>query len=151
MGLALAVGLGLSLAVDEEVYVLETDGSLLLDLSCLALMGELNARGLLRTRVVVLDNGGYESAGRSRRPNQDLDWRRLIAAFGLTVSVRSMDAIQAGETSDWWKHDISVLQLPMVSPDDTPGSLTGRERVANFRTFLKAVDLTSIPLPATKN
>lgn len=151
MGLAVGVGVGLSLAVDHEVYVLETDGSLLLDLSCLALMGELKNQDRLSTRTLVFDNLGYESAGGSRRPAPQLDWHNLIAAFGLSVAVRSFDEGVPPEPAQWWQDDVCVLRTPMASPDDTPGTLTGRERVVEFRSFLQRSHLITLPLPATKN
>src|SRR5712672_428195 len=67
MGLASSIGLGLALArPDVRVFVLDGDGSLLMNLGSLATIGLLRPPNLV---VIVMDNEGRpRTAGKPTRP-----------------------------------------------------------------------------------
>jgi len=61
MGLASSIGLGLAMArPDLRVFVLDGDGSLLMNLGSLATIGWVRAENLV---VIVWDNGEYATTG----------------------------------------------------------------------------------------
>ncbi len=74
MGLPPAIGLGLSLALDDAPFdkclVIEGDGSLLMGLSTLATIGLLQPRKLL---MLVLDNGTYAATGGQKTASDAVD------------------------------------------------------------------------------
>ncbi len=65
MGLACPIALGVALAQPERrVIALEGDGSLLMQLGCLATIAMLGQRGLAKNlAIVVMDNGIYQITG----------------------------------------------------------------------------------------
>jgi len=61
MGLAIPIALGVAIAQpNRKVFALEGDGSLLMQLGCLATVG---ARVPKNLAIIVLDNGGYQITG----------------------------------------------------------------------------------------
>lgn len=64
MGLAVSIGLGVALAQpDRQVIALEGDGSLLMNLGCLATVAQLAPPNLT---IVIWDNGVYQITGNQR-------------------------------------------------------------------------------------
>jgi sulfopyruvate decarboxylase subunit beta len=59
MGMAAPIGLGLALATGQQVVVLDGDGSLMMNLGALPVVGQSDARIV----HVVLDNGAHASTG----------------------------------------------------------------------------------------
>jgi hypothetical protein len=87
MGLASSIGLGLALArPDLRVFVLDGDGSLLMNLGSLATIGLLKPDNLV---VVVMDNEEYATTGGQRTPTAH--------GADLEAAARAMD-IKAGAT-----------------------------------------------------
>jgi len=61
MGLAIPIALGVAIAQpNRKVFALEGDGSLLMQLGCLATVGARMPKNLA---IIVLDNGGYQITG----------------------------------------------------------------------------------------
>lgn len=60
MGSTTPMGLGLAMAVDEPVAVLDGDGSLLMSLGTLTTVGDLDPENLV---IVVMNNAAYETTG----------------------------------------------------------------------------------------
>jgi thiamine pyrophosphate-dependent acetolactate synthase large subunit-like protein len=61
MGLAIPIALGVAIAQpNRKVFALEGDGSLLMQLGCLATVGTRMPKNLA---IIVLDNGGYQITG----------------------------------------------------------------------------------------
>jgi len=80
MGLASSVGLGLALArTDVRVFVLDGDGSLLMNLGSLATIGLLQPANLV---LVVMDNQEYATTGGQKTPTAH--------AADLAATARSM-------------------------------------------------------------
>src|SRR6476660_6306895 len=94
MGLASSVGLGLALArPDVRVYVLDGDGSLLMNLGSLATIGLLHPRNLV---LVVMDNEEYATTGGQLTPTaHGADLAAAARAMGIvaSVTVRSEDEL----------------------------------------------------------
>lgn len=95
MGGAVPLGLGLALAKpDYDVIVLSGDGSLLMNLGCLA---TVVASGAANITIIVMDNGLYEVTGGQQTPGRqaNVNYAMLAQATGFRCS-RSF-----GCPSDW--------------------------------------------------
>jgi thiamine pyrophosphate-dependent acetolactate synthase large subunit-like protein len=87
MGGAVPLGLGLALArPDCEVIVLSGDGSLLMNLGCLA---TVTACGATNLTIVLLDNGIYEVTGGQRTPGEQgrVNYAAMARAAGFCTAV----------------------------------------------------------------
>jgi thiamine pyrophosphate-dependent acetolactate synthase large subunit-like protein len=86
MGLASSIGLGLALArPDVRVFVLDGDGSLLMNLGSLATMGLLGAPNLT---LVIMDNEEYATTGGQATPTaRGADLAAAAKAMGLADAV----------------------------------------------------------------
>ena len=90
MGLASSIGLGLALArPDVRVFVLDGDGSLLMNLGSLATIGLLQPANLV---LVVMDNEEYATTGGQKTPTAhgaDLDAAARAMGVPRTATVRT--------------------------------------------------------------
>jgi len=95
MGLASSIGLGLAMArPDLRVFVLDGDGSLLMNLGSLATIGLLQPANLV---LVVMDNQEYATTGGQPTPTAhgaDLDAAARAMGVQRTATVRSVDELQ---------------------------------------------------------
>ena len=89
MGLASSVGLGLAMArPDLRVYVIDGDGSLLMNLGSLATIGLLAPANFM---LLVMDNEEYATTGGQKTPTAhgaDLDAAARAMGIAHTVTVR---------------------------------------------------------------
>ncbi len=96
MGLASSIGLGLALArPDLRVFVLDGDGSLLMNLGSLATIGLLQPANLV---LVVMDNEEYATTGGQETPTAhgaDLDAAARAMGVARTATVRTVDELTA--------------------------------------------------------
>src|SRR5213593_4478020 len=95
MGLASSVGLGLALArPDLRVFVLDGDGSLLMNLGSLATIGLLRPANLM---VVVMDNEEYATTGGQPTPTANgADLEAAARAMRVdAVTVRTASELTA--------------------------------------------------------
>jgi hypothetical protein len=94
MGMASSIGLGVALArPDMRVFVLDGDGSLLMNLGSLATIGMLRPANLV---LVVMDNEEYATTGGQLTPTaHGADLAAAAQAMGIatTVTVRSADEL----------------------------------------------------------
>jgi thiamine pyrophosphate-dependent acetolactate synthase large subunit-like protein len=90
MGLASSIGLGLAMArPDLRVFVLDGDGSLLMNLGSLATIGWTRPENLV---VIVWDNGEYGTTGgqdTATAHGADLDAAARAMGIGSSVTVRT--------------------------------------------------------------
>ena len=94
MGLASSIGLGLALAKpDEDVVVIDGDGSLLMNMGSLATVFANNPRNLT---WIVIDNGAYGSTGNQDTYAQVLDLAEIARSVGFKNSYKFED-IDLGE------------------------------------------------------
>jgi sulfopyruvate decarboxylase subunit beta len=63
MGLASSIGLGLAMSQEERVYVIDGDGSILMNLGTLATIANNNDDNLC---LVIIDNNSYGSTGNQK-------------------------------------------------------------------------------------
>jgi sulfopyruvate decarboxylase subunit beta len=94
MGLASSIGLGLALVQKKHVYVIDGDGSLLMNPNALISIGEHNPENLT---VIAIDNAAYGSTGNQRTCTYNqIDLELLAKACGIrgTVKVHSEDELK---------------------------------------------------------
>jgi phosphonopyruvate decarboxylase/sulfopyruvate decarboxylase subunit beta len=90
MGLASAIGLGLSLARPTgPTIVFDGDGNLLMNFGILAMVGGLRPRNLVH---VVFDNEVYGSTGNQASPSRGVRLDRVATAAGYRSSVAVTEA-----------------------------------------------------------
>lgn len=109
MGGAVPLGLGIALArPDHEVVVLSGDGSLLMNLGCLA---TVVASGAKNITIVLLDNGLYEVTGGQLTPGRaaQVDYATVAKAVGFS-HCQAFDNIKA------WQ-DCIHSQWPTTGPN----------------------------------
>lgn len=94
MGLASSIGLGLALVQKKHVYVIDGDGSLLMNPNVLISIGEHNPGNLT---VIAIDNAAYGSTGNQRTCTYNqIDLELLAKACGIrdTIKVHSEDELK---------------------------------------------------------
>lgn len=101
MGLASSIGLGLALArPDVRVFVLDGDGSLLMNLGSLATIGLLRPANLV---VVVMDNEEYATTGGQPTPTAhgaDLDAAARAMGIASTATVRTSAELRSAVAAE---------------------------------------------------
>jgi len=119
MGLASALGLGLALLVPRRrVFVLEGDGSALMSLGALPLIGAERPPNLVH---VVLDNEAYESTGAQPSITTRVD----LAAIGRSSGYRGAIGCEDQATL--------VEELARTRTDGGPRLLVVKTRLASAR------------------
>ena len=91
MGLVSSIGLGLSIIQNRHVYVIDGDGSLLMNPNALISIGEFPAPNLT---IIVIDNASYGSTGNQETCTKtliDLELLAKASAINDTVKAHSMD------------------------------------------------------------
>jgi thiamine pyrophosphate-dependent acetolactate synthase large subunit-like protein len=89
MGLASSIGLGIALArPDLRVFVIDGDGSLLMNLGSLATIGLLRPENLL---VVVMDNEAYATTGGQQTPTAH---GADLAAAGVAAGIPAVTVVR---------------------------------------------------------
>jgi sulfopyruvate decarboxylase subunit beta len=87
MGLPPAIGLGLSLGLEDSAFdkclVIECDGSLLMGFSTLATIGLLQPAKLL---LIILDNGVYAATGGQKTAAGAIDFAAVARGCGIAAS-----------------------------------------------------------------
>ena len=107
MGLASAVGLGLAIQTpSKRVFVLEGDGSALMSLGTMPLIGSEKPPNLIH---IILDNEAYESTGCQPSISSNFDLAETAATVGYPLSRRV--------------HDVGELKSAMATAVKT-GSLS---------------------------
>jgi thiamine pyrophosphate-dependent acetolactate synthase large subunit-like protein len=96
MGLASSIGLGLAFAQPlRRVFVLDGDGSLLMNLGSLATIGWTRPRNLV---VIVLDNARYATTGgqdTATAHGTDLEAAARAMGFSATATVRTATELKS--------------------------------------------------------
>jgi len=80
MGLASSIGLGLACSQEEEVVVIDGDGSILMNLGSLVTIANQNPTNLV---LVAIDNGTYGSTGDQPTYCQNTDLLELAKSAGF--------------------------------------------------------------------
>ncbi|RME62815.1 MAG: sulfopyruvate decarboxylase, partial [Nitrospirae bacterium] len=75
------IGLGLSLRISRKIFVIDGDGSLLMNPGCLATIAAFNPKNLI---ILAVDNGVYGSTGNQPTYTFDqVDLSLLARAMGI--------------------------------------------------------------------
>jgi len=94
MGLASSIGLGLSIVQEKHVYVIDGDGSLLMNPNALISVGTLNPQNLT---IIAIDNAAYGSTGNQETCTlSQVDLELLAKGCGManTVKVHNGDELK---------------------------------------------------------
>lgn len=132
MGLTTAVGLGAALRTDEQVTVLEGDGSLLMSLGTLATVAEEDPPNLV---IVVWANDAYETTGGQATAGADVDLAGVAEDCGVTAWTTETDEEFVDAYTDAVSHDgaaVVVCDVEPSRPDPTP-SLDYGHAYAKYR------------------
>ena len=113
MGLTTSIGLGLALAIDEEVTVFEGDGSLLMALGSLSTVAACDPPNLV---VVVWDNGVYGTTG--GQPVQEIDVADAARACGLRATTAETVSQFEERYAEAVAHEGAALVVCRVDPID---------------------------------
>ena len=131
MGLAFPIALGVALAQPErQVFALEGDGSLLMQLGCLSTIATLAPKNLC---MVVMDNGIYQITGAQPTPAAaGADLVAIAIASGLTNSSWAADEEDFERLIDQ-ALSASGPTLIGVRIDEKPGTGTTRRDPVQLR------------------
>jgi len=118
MGLACSIALGVAMAQPERgVIALDGDGSILMNLGCLATIAMLKPRNLT---VVIMDNGIYQITGKQPTATQSVaDVVAMARGAGLVNSAWAADAAEF-ETLLGTNFDSAGPRLIAVKIDEEP-------------------------------
>jgi len=130
MGLACPIALGVALAQPRRrVFALEGDGSLLMQLGCLATIATLAPKNLA---IIVMDNGIYQITGSQPTPARNSDIVAIAAGCGIAASHWAADEEDFDRLVD---HALQAAApvLIAVRIDDKPGVGATRRDPAQIR------------------
>lgn len=123
MGLALAIGVGISVATPERpVVVVEGDGNLLMGLATMPVAATATAGALLH---VVVDNGAYASTGGQATVAAGVDLAALATAAGYRSACTADDPQAIGEAIAA-RHGVPGAHLVRVRTVDRRGTPSPR-------------------------
>ena len=131
MGLAVPIALGVALAQPaRRVFALEGDGSILMQLGCLATIATLKPKNLC---IIVMDNGIYQITGAQATPAAGVSDIVAIAQ-GCGVA----DSAWAADEQDFERlvnHSLSASAPTLIGAriDDRPGVGATRRDPAQIR------------------
>ena len=137
MGMATPIGLGAALSTSKRVYVIDGDGSILMNPGTLATAALMSPENLT---IICIDNGVYGSTGGQPTPTASMTDLSVVAAgFGIkNVSVVSdeKEIISSFRSKRKGPHFIHILARPgNASVPDIP--LSAEEIKNRFRVFLR--------------
>jgi sulfopyruvate decarboxylase subunit beta len=94
MGLASAIGLGLAIVQEKHVYVIDGDGSLLMNPNVMISVGDFNPQNLT---IIAIDNAAYGSTGNQETCTlSQVDLELMARGCGIvdTVKVHTWDELK---------------------------------------------------------
>jgi len=143
LGLCSSVALGLSLALPHRrVIVLDSDGSLLVNLPTLTTIADQNPDNLVH---IVFDNQAYESAGGGRTHTANRADLALIArgaGFENAVGVDSLDAFRAAAQEALSGRELSFIaaKVELASEVVAPNPFDAMESTYRFMRHLEKLE-----------
>jgi phosphonopyruvate decarboxylase len=103
MGCAASIGLGLSLAKPERLFItVDGDGALLMRLGSMATLGYYHPKNLLH---ILLDNNSYESTGGQKTTSDGVDFVAIASSCGYQNSVYVHTLEELSDQISAWKQD----------------------------------------------
>lgn len=119
MGQASAIGLGMALNTPRKVYVLDGDGSLLMNPNIFC---EISATKPANLTVVALDNGTYGTTGDQRSAAYaSIDLELVARSFGIKNTRKASTKNQIAQALESFGEGPNLLHIPMK-----PGKSEGR-------------------------
>lgn len=137
MGATSLVGLGISLATQKRVIILDGDGALLMRLGALASLGRCPS---IDCWHFILDNGTYESTGGQPSSSATFDLVKIARGFGYTFAVEVNEYSESLHQILCQTSGPKLVRIKLVNPTRTHFSrpaITLRENAHRLRTFLK--------------
>lgn len=138
MGLVSSIGLGIGLNTAKRVFIFDGDGSVLMDMGAMAMIGSLRPRNLVH---IVLDNECYQSTGAQPTVSNTVQMDKIAIATGYSYSTKIADAEGLKSVLEHIKDKkgpffilAKVLEKTEDKPDRT--SLTPLQIGQRFRGFL---------------
>lgn len=120
MGVTTPVGLGLAIAIDDQVTVLDGDGSMLMSLGALATVADRDPSNLV---VVIFDNGQYATTGGQPSFSGSVDFAGVADSLQLyTVDASTNDGFRDAYSSavECDGAAVVVCRVEPVDPDARP-------------------------------
>lgn len=120
MGVTTPTGLGLALALDKQVAVLDGDGSMLMSLGALTTIARQDPENLV---VVVMDNSEFATTGGQPSLANETDFAEVARDCGLKAwRVDSVDAFRDAYEMAVEHDGAALVSADVVSnvPDDYP-------------------------------
>jgi len=112
MGMATPIGLGLSLATDKEVVVIDGDGSLLMNPGVLATAAHLSPQNLT---IIAIDNGAYGSTGSQPTLTAScVDLSLVAKGFGIRNVAKSASRKEIANVLKSKRKELRFLHVPAV-------------------------------------
>jgi phosphonopyruvate decarboxylase len=97
MGCASAIGLGIAVSRDKEVYVFDGDGSALMQMGSFATIGSLKLKNL---KHIIFDNQAYDSTGGQRTVSGNVDFGVVALGCGYDKAITVDDKDGLGKALD---------------------------------------------------
>jgi thiamine pyrophosphate-dependent acetolactate synthase large subunit-like protein len=146
MGLAVPIALGVALAQPQRrVFALEGDGSILMQLGCLATVATLRPRNLT---ILVMDNGAYQITGGQPTPAAGgADYVAIARGCGLANSVWAKDEADFERLVDESLAVEGPNLIGLKLDDQKPPTQTERDPAQIRDRFMRGVGAKRSKLP----
>ena len=119
MGQASAIGLGMALNTRRRVYVLDGDGSMLMNPN---IFDEIAATGPANLTIIVLDNGTYGTTGDQKTAAYDrIDLELIARSFGIKNTAKASTRTKIAQALKSFGNGPNLLHIPIK-----PGQSEGR-------------------------
>lgn len=120
MGSTTPLGLGLALSTDEQVTVIDGDGSLLMSLGCLGTVAAADPENLT---VVVMDNERFETTGGQPTLSDTVDFAGVarecnLPTWAVTTAAEFREAYR--EATEYDGATLVTCRVAAEAPDDYP-------------------------------
>jgi thiamine pyrophosphate-dependent acetolactate synthase large subunit-like protein len=146
MGLAVPIALGVALAQPQRrVFALEGDGSLLMQLGCLATVATLKPRNLT---ILVMDNGSYQITGGQATPAAGgADYVAIARGCGIANAVWAKDEADFERLLEQCLASDGPQLIGLKLDDEKPPSQTERDPPQIRDRFMRGLGVKKSKLP----
>lgn len=136
LGQASSIGLGMAVNTKKRVYVLDGDGSLLLNPNILCETAMVNPSNMT---IILLDNGTYGTTGNQKTPAHDfLDLELVARSFGFTNTRKASTQEEIVSGLESLRDGLNLLHI-LIKPVKSQGLSTPLEPRVIKERFMKAV------------